>query len=109
MKIFMKKFYVDITHKSQQRDKKTVEQVTKVIISEDNLEYFLKVLDNMSDITVENSIDGIADFKLSQGITRKLKTILFHLRMMQKKSRITFFHAMEKKYMLCMECQWVAC
>ena len=24
-----------------------------------------------------------------------------------KKSRITFFHAMEKKYMLCMECQWV--
>ena len=68
MKVFMKKFYVDITHKSQQRDKKTVEQATKVIISEDNLEYFLKVLDNMSDITVENSIDGIADFKLSQGI-----------------------------------------
>ena len=64
----MKKIYVDITHKSQQRDKKTVEQATKVIISEDNLEYFLKVLDNMSDITVENSIDGIADFKLSQGI-----------------------------------------
>ena len=45
MKVFMKKFYVDITHKSQQRDKKTVEQATKVIISEDNLEYFLKVLD----------------------------------------------------------------
>lgn len=38
MKIFMKKFYVDITHKSQQRDKKTVKQATKVIISEDNLE-----------------------------------------------------------------------
>ena len=36
----MKKFYVDITHKSQQRDKKTVKQATKVIISEDNLEYF---------------------------------------------------------------------
>ena len=42
MKGFMKKFYVDITHKSQQRDKKTVEQATKVIISEDNLEFFLK-------------------------------------------------------------------
>ena len=45
MKIVMKKFYVDITHKSQQRDKKTVKQATKVIISEDNLEYFLKLLD----------------------------------------------------------------
>lgn len=68
MKGFMKKFYIDITHKSQQRDKKTVEQATKVIISEDNLEYFLKVLDNMSDVTVGNSIDDIADFKLSQSI-----------------------------------------
>ena len=68
MKEFMKKFYVDITHKSQQRDKKTVEQATKVIISEDNLEYFLKVLDNMSDATVENSIEDIANFKLSQSI-----------------------------------------
>lgn len=79
MKVFMKKFYVDITHKSQQRDKKTVEQATKVIISEDNLEYFLKVLDNMSDVTVENSIDGIADFKLSQGIhTPDTEVYFFH-------------------------------
>ena len=68
MKFFMKKFYLDITHKSQQRDKKTVEQATKVIISEDILGNLLDVLDNMSDVTVENSIDGIADFKLKQDI-----------------------------------------
>ena len=40
MKGFMKKFYVDITHKSQQRDRKTVEQATKVIISEYNGKMF---------------------------------------------------------------------
>ncbi|WP_425538106.1 alpha/beta fold hydrolase [Microaceticoccus formicicus] len=68
MKEFMKKFYVDITHKSRQRDKKTVERATKVIISEDNLEYFLKVIDNMSDTTVDKSIEDIANFKLSQSI-----------------------------------------
>ena len=68
MKRFMKKFYLDITHKSQRRDKKTVEQATKVIISEENLGNLLDVLDNMSDITVENSIDGISDFKLKQDI-----------------------------------------
>ena len=79
MKIFMKKFYVDITHKSQQRDKKTVEQATKVIISEDNLEDFLKVIDNISDVTVENSIDGIANFKLSQSInTLDTAVYFFH-------------------------------
>lgn len=79
MKGFMKKFYIDIIHKSQQRDKKTVEQATKVIISEDNLEYFLKVLDNMSDVTVGNSIDDIADFKLSRDInTPNTEVYFFH-------------------------------
>lgn len=77
MKGFMKKFYIDITHKSQQRDRKTVEQTTKVIISEDNLEYFLKVLDNMSDVTVGNSIDDIADFKLSQSINTPNTVVYF--------------------------------
>ena len=77
MKGFMKRFYIDITHKSQQRDKKTVEQATKVIISEDNLEYFLEVLDNMSDVTVENSIDDIADFKLSQSINAPNTVVYF--------------------------------
>lgn len=78
MKGFMKKFYIDITHKSQQRDKKTVEQATKVIIiSEDNIEYFLEVLDNMSDVTVGNSIDDIADFKLSQSINTPNTVVYF--------------------------------
>ena len=77
MKGFMKKFYINITHKSQQRDRKTVEQATKVIISEDNLEYFLEVIDNMSDVTVGNSIDDIADFKLSQSINTPNTTVYF--------------------------------
>jgi len=79
MKSFMKKFYLDITHKSQQRDKKTVEQATKVIISGDNLDNMLKVLDNMSDITVENSIEGIASFKLKRDIdTSRTVVHFFH-------------------------------
>lgn len=79
MKKFMKKFYVDITHKSQKRDKKTVEQATKVIISEDNLEHFLEVLDNLSDATVEHSIENIANFKLSQSIhTPDTMVYFFH-------------------------------
>lgn len=77
MKGFMKKFYIDITHKSQRRDRKTVEQATKVIISEDNLDYFLEVLDNMSDVTVKNSIDDIADFKLSRSINTPNTVVYF--------------------------------
>lgn len=79
IKNFMKKFYLDITHKTQQRDNKTVEQATKGIISEDNLDNFLNVLDNMSDVTVRNSIDSIADFKLKQDIgTPNTVVYFFH-------------------------------
>lgn len=77
IKGFMKKFYIDITHKSQQRDKKTVEQATNVIISEDNLGCFLEVIDNMSDVTVENCIEGIADFKLSRSISTPNTVVYF--------------------------------
>lgn len=77
MKGFMKKFYIDITHKTQRRDKKTVEQATKLIISEDNLDNFLNVLDTMSDITIENSIDGIAEFKLKQDIDTPNTVVYF--------------------------------
>lgn len=58
------------------RDKKTIEQATKVIISEDNLEYFLEVLDNMSDATIENSIRSIA-VKLSQNINTPNTVVYF--------------------------------
>ncbi len=79
MRRFMKKFYLDITHKSQKRDKKTVEQATKVIISEDNLDNFLNVLDSMSDATVENSIDSVAAFQLRTDIrTPNTRVHFFH-------------------------------
>lgn len=77
MRKFMQSFYLNITHKSQQRDKKTVEQATKVIISEDNLDNFLNVLDSMSDITIENSINGIADFKLKNDISTPNTIVYF--------------------------------
>ena len=79
VKIFMKKFYLNITHKTQKRDAKTVKQATKVIISKDNLEHFLKVIDNMTDETIKNVIDCIASFKLYKNInTPNTKLYFFH-------------------------------
>lgn len=77
MKGFMKKFYIDITHKTKQRDKKTVEQATKTIISKDNLESFLQVLDHMSDVTIENCLDSIAEFRLKQNIATPDTVVYF--------------------------------
>lgn len=72
-------FYLNITRKSRKRDKKTLEQAVKSIITEENLNEFLQVLDNMSDTTITNCINGIADFKLSGNIdVRHTKIYFYH-------------------------------
>ena len=67
LRLYMKKFYTSITHKAQQRDEKTVSQASGTIIPAEYLGEFLKVLDNMSDTTIHNAIDGIAGFRLKSG------------------------------------------
>ena len=67
MKKFMTNFYMDVTHKTQKRDKKTLNQAN-AICPKDCFDSFLKLLDNMSDSTIKNCINGIADFKLKTDI-----------------------------------------
>ena len=64
LKAYMRSFYLSVTHKTQQHDAKTIKQASGTIISPDNQEDFLKVLDNMTDSTIINAIDGIAGFRL---------------------------------------------
>lgn len=78
IKRMMLVFYLNITHKTQQRDKKTLEQAVKSIITEENLENFLQVLDNMSDVTITNCINNIASFRLSKNIDTKNTKIYFY-------------------------------
>ncbi len=79
MKKMMARFYLNITHKSQQRDKKTLEQAVKSIIAPEYLNDFLQVLDNMSDTTIVNCINDIADFTLQDNIdTKNTKIYFFH-------------------------------
>lgn len=78
IKKMMLSFYLNITHKSQQRDKKTLEQAVKSIISQENLNDLLQVLDNMTDTTITNCINSIADFRLSDNIDVKNTNIYFY-------------------------------
>lgn len=63
MKKYILNFYLKVTHKTQQRDQKTLKQAA-AICSKDHFEYFLQVLDNMSDTTIINCLNCINDFKL---------------------------------------------
>lgn len=58
-------FYLKVTHKSQQRNPKTVEQIENMLPGE-YIDDFLDVLDNMKDITIKNCTAGVVDFKLQK-------------------------------------------
>lgn len=60
----MSQFYLNVTHKSQERDKKTLKQA-RSIYPEDSFDDFIKVLDAMTDTTILNCVKGVVNFQLS--------------------------------------------
>ena len=60
--------YLMLTHKTQQRDKKVVEQAVNSIISKDKLDVFLEMMDNMSDEAIINYLKEIGKYKLPNNI-----------------------------------------
>ncbi len=79
MNHFQLKFYLDVTHKSQQRDKKTLKQATKGIMPKDKMEDFLQVLDHMSDTTIANCLLAVQKFKMSSNLdVQNTKVYYFH-------------------------------
>jgi esterase/lipase len=67
MEKMMLRFYLNVTHQSQQRHEKTLKQA-RSIHPEESFDDFLKVLDAMTDTTIHNCIKGVANFQLSDHI-----------------------------------------
>lgn len=62
-------FYLDVTHKTQARDKKTIENAKKIgLVPDGKMEQFLKLMDNLSDQTIINCINEISRYKLPNNI-----------------------------------------
>lgn len=55
--------YLRITHKSQQRDKKTLINFEKYFLPKQHLDSFLKIADHMSDHTIRNMIQSLSQNK----------------------------------------------
>ena len=78
LKRFTQHFYLDVTHKAQRRDQKTLRQAN-AICPKEHMDSFIKILDNMSDTTIQNCLSAIADFKLCCDIdTPETKLYYFH-------------------------------
>lgn len=72
------KFYLDVTHRSQERDRKTLDQAKK-LVPKAYLDDFLQVLDAMTDTTIKNCIKGVVHFQLPDYLDHQnTKIFYFH-------------------------------
>ena len=61
---YFTKWYLNITHKTQNRDERTIKQAVGTIISEDKEKVFLELFDHLSDKTIINCIQEVGKFNL---------------------------------------------
>ncbi len=67
---------MNITHKTQQRDEKTLEQA-KNIYPQDGFDNFLKVLDTMTDTTIYNCVKGVVNYQLPDDLDDQNTSIYY--------------------------------
>ena len=74
----MLNFYLNITHKTQKRDEKTLLQA-KDIYPESSFDDFLKVLDAMTDTTIQNCVKGVVNYQLPDDLdSQNTRIYYFH-------------------------------
>ncbi len=79
LKSYLTNFYLQVTHKTQKRDQKTLAQAANSICPKEHLNNLLKVLDNMSDENIQRYIDAWSDYRLPDNInTPDTKVYFFH-------------------------------
>ncbi len=77
LKSYLTNFYMQVTHKSQRRDKKTLAQAVNGICPEEYLNDFLQVLDNMSDENIRNYIEAWSNYRLPKNIDTATTKVYF--------------------------------
>ena len=78
MKKMMKSTYLDLTHKTQKRNPKTIKQAVNSIIPKEKLFLFLDVLDNISDDTITNYINELANYHIKNDVINDTKIYFYH-------------------------------
>ena len=73
------KQYLSITRKARARDRRTVQNAVNSMVTEEMLDVFLELLDNISDTTIENYLHEVGQFKLPADIdTPNTQVVYFY-------------------------------
>lgn len=73
----MIKEYLKITHRSQKRNTKTLENFKKKFLPEQYLDSYLRIVDNMSDETIKNIVKSISQNKMTHNMKASGEGILY--------------------------------
>ena len=68
------KQYLSITQKARERNRKVVRNAINSMVTEDMLDVFLELLDNISDETIKNYLYAVGQFKLPSDIDTDRKS-----------------------------------
>ena len=65
----LKKNYIKLSDKIRKRDIKTIEKACSSIITRDKLDYFYKVIDNMTNETIVKYLDEVSKYQLRSDVS----------------------------------------
>ena len=71
------KQYLSITQKARERNQKVVRNAINSMVTEDMLDVFLELLDNISDETIKNYLYAVGQFKLPSNIDTPNTQIIY--------------------------------
>ena len=60
--------YISLTHKTRQRDVKTLNMCEKTFIPKQYMQYFLEMMDAMSDETIKSGVTSVGHFQLPNNV-----------------------------------------
>ena len=72
------KQYLSLTHKTQQRDIKTLNMCEKTFIPQKYMPYFLEMIDAMSDDTIKNCTVSVGQYQLPKGLKMDNIDVLYY-------------------------------
>ena len=71
------KQYLSITKKARERNQKVVRNAINSMVTEDMLDVFLELLDNISDETIKNYLYAVGQFKLPSDVDTPNTCLLY--------------------------------
>lgn len=78
MTVLLVNQYISLTHKTKQRDVKTLNRCEKSFIPKQYMQYFLEMMDAMNNETIRNGVTSVGQFQLPKNVKRNNVDVIYY-------------------------------